>query len=365
MKKIIWIPLVIIALGVVLALVGCAAGGLQGFWIDRAGIHLANAERGKLIKVDESFDSFKDIKVDAAFLDRVDLKEGDGYAVRGQNYERWGGLDVALKGDTLTVIANDNDRWHLDFGIDSLFHDNRKDAWLEITYPAGTALGDVDMMLSAGNVQIDSLECKAFTVDDNFGNVDVSAVKCDSLLITADAGSVELVDADVAGSAVINSHFGDVELSSLRAGSLSADLNSGKMTVEDAAARVFDVKNDFGKIEIDGAESDNMTLKLNSGDLSADGIKTGDLTVKSSFGKVELDRLEFTGLCEVRNNSGDVNLGLSMAEHDLSYSLNTSAGDVWVQGAKSSGSVTNRNSDATADLQVNADFGAIRLEFAG
>jgi hypothetical protein len=363
MKKIIWIPIIIIALGVIMAWVGCAAGGVRGYWIDRGGVHMSSAERSKLVEVDESFSGFTDIDVNADFFDSIVLKKGDGYTAKGQNYERYGGLDVKLDGSTLVVEARQQKIWNINFGIDELFNGLSKNTWIEITYPAGTKLGSVNVNASSANIDVSGLDCKDLSMNDSFGNVGVSAINCDSLRLDADSGRVSVKGAVVSGNAVITDSFGDVELTDIQAGNLSAELNSGKVVIENASAGSFTVQNDFGKAEINEAEADSMTLTLSSGELTADNIKTGDLTVNSSFGNIAFDRLVFSRQCKIDNSSGDVSLGLLMSEDDLSYELHVDAGTVKVGDKKSEGSVSSRNAGATASLNVDADFGNVKLRF--
>jgi hypothetical protein len=322
MKKVIRISLVIIIAGMLFASTGCFGSVVREIRASRSSHHVR--DRGELVKVDESYSGFQDIKVDAAFLDRVVLKEGDGYTVRGANYEGWGGLDVELIGDTLTVVARDKN-WEIHLGIDEFFWDHREDAWVEITYPADGSLNDVDVKLDAGDIRVNNLDCISFHVNNSFGDIDASAVKCESLRITADAGRIDLSNIDVTGSAVLNNKFGDVELTGIMA-----------------------------KV---------MTVTLDAGDVKADRINTGDMKVKSSFGNVSIDRIEYTGLCDIESKAGDVSLSILKDENDISYSLKVDAGSIWVEGMKTSGSVTTRNTDAKADLTVDSNFGDIRVKF--
>ena len=363
MKKIIWIPLLIIALGVVLAWVGCASGGMQGFRIDRGGIHLAKEDRGKLVKVDENYSSFTSIDVKADYFDRIVLKEGDGFAVKGQNYERNGGLDVKLDGNTLLVNSRQERGWNLNFGLDEWFNGFGNDTWLEITYPKSSKFDNIQLDVSASNIFASGLDCKEIFVNNSFGDVDISTAKCGSLRLSADSGEISLNGVEVDGKADIVNRFGDVELTDLRAVNLSTDLDSGKVKINNAVAGTFSVTNNFGEVEIDKAEAENMTLKLNSGDLSAKNLKTGELTVKNSFGTITLNQLVFSGLCSIKNDSGDVNILLSMNEDELSYELNVDSGNVSVGDRNSGGSVSSRAAGATANLVAECSFGDIKLKF--
>jgi DUF4097 and DUF4098 domain-containing protein YvlB len=364
MKKIIWIPLIILIIGVCLALAGFAQGGMKGFWLDRAGFHLSNNSPGNLIVVDESYKSFKNIEINADFINRIEFKEGSSYAVRGQNYERNGGLDAELKGDTLVVDARADQVWQ--FSTMGFFSDiNFRDTWIEITYPAGTKLGLVKTNLGSGNISFNSLECSDLDITNSFGDVDISSVKSDKLKIFASSGDIGLTDADVSGSMDIRNSFGDATLKNIKSGSLDAKLDSGKFKATEINANTVVIKNSFGEIVTNGVKADKMTIIQSSGDFDADNVIVREITVDSSFGAVTMDRLTFTELCKVENDSGDIMLSVLMNRDDVSYELNTNSGSVTVDRSTSDGSVSSRSADAAATLKASASFGDIRVEFLG
>jgi len=303
--------------------------------------------------------------LNADFLEHITLKEGDAYSVRGQNYERYGGLKVQLNGDRLNIEAKRMGRW-LNIGFDELFNLNFNDSnnsWLEITYPRGANLGFVNANVSAGRVYVNGLICDELYLDDSFGKVDVSTITCDKLTIKAASGDTSLSGADVKRLASVSNDFGKVSLTDVSAETLIAKLSSGDAKAKNVTASTLTVTADFGKVELDDATADSMTLKLSSGNLSAGDVKAGNLSVKSSFGKVGIERLELSGRGEIDCSSGNVTVSMNMNEDDISYELNTSAGSVNVDGRKSSGSVYNRNPGAIASLYASADFGSINLRF--
>ena len=361
MKKIVLIPLIILIIGVCLALAGFAAGGLQGFWVDRGGMHLKGADLGDLIKVNETYKGFKNIQVNADYIGRVTLKEGDGYTVRGENYERYGGLAASLNGDTLEIEAKREKKWLANFGLDELW--DTESTFLEITYPKGADLGDIRVDIAMSKVSAAGIACGKLDIRNDFGSIDVSGASCGDMALRAAAGAVSLAGADVEGTCDIRDDFGNVEMKDVSAKTLSAELSSGSLKASSLDAATMKISSDFGKIVLDGAEAEDMTLKLASGDLQADNVTTGGLTVINEFGKTTLDRLLFTGRCEIDASSGSVALKLRMVEDDLSYELEASAGSVSVDGAKFSGSVRNRAPAASASLTVRCDFGSVNLDF--
>ena len=366
MKKIIWIPIVLIIIGALVALAGFSAGGLKGFWVDRSGVHLENTERGKLVKVDESYDGFKDVELKADFFNQITFKEGDGYRVRGQNYERYGGLTVRLDGDKLVIDAQNkrnNKGWGVNIGVGELFDWNLEDSWLEITYPKGADFGSVTTDIDAGRLNINGFTCDKLDIDDAFGEVEITSVACGTLNVKANSGDVRFAGINVSGDATINNDFGNVSFSDFKADSLVASLNAGNADFKGISAGKIEITNDYGKIDIGDIVAEDLTLILNAGDLSADHIKTADLYVNSDFGTVRIDRLELSGQSEINQSSGDVRVGLDISEDDLSYELYTDAGSISVDGKKSGGSLVSRNAGSSVSLVVNSNFGDVTLKF--
>jgi len=328
MKKITLIPIIIIIIGVCLALAGFAGGGLgvlKGFWFDRGGFHLSNSDRGALVKVDEMYDGCSSIELNVDFIDKITLKEGDDFRVRGQNYERFGGMKVEKAGSTVIVNSTREDRW-LSIDPDNWHRSwTSNDCWIEITYPAGSNLDVVTANLSAGRINISDIDC---------------------------------------GMLMINNDFGDVEVNGAKADDITFNLSAGNAKIKSALAKMIDISNDFGKVSLESTTADRLTLKISSGDVSADTLNLGDMFVKSDFGSVKFERLVLGGRGDIEMSAGDVNIGLSMSENEVDYDLHAELGRVTVDG-KSGGSKSHTSDGSGASLMINSDFGAITLRFLG
>ena len=331
MRKATWIPLIIIIVGVCLALAGFAYGGgihgIRGIAIDRGGFHISNTDRGSLVKVDESFTDVTDIVVDVAFLERVVLKEGDGFSVRGQNYENYGGLTVQNDNGTLRVNANREGRWQVLGPADLRRGLNQTETFVEITYPANTELGSVRTNISAGRLVIDGLLCSVLDVINDFGDVDLTGV----------------------GSGI-----------------MTVNLSAGNAKIRNSEAERLRLSNDFGKTSLDNTTINSLDINISSGDLSANNLNVGDLFVNADFGSARFDRLMLGGRGEIKMSSGAVNISLNMSEDDIFYELSASAGKVTVDeksGAALGGMWSGGDRRSDISLSVVSDFGAITLRF--
>jgi len=324
MKKRTWIPILIIAIGVCLALGGFAAGGMKSLWLDRGGFHLSSNDRGSLVQVDEKYTGCTEIVVNVDFLDRVILKEGDDFTVRGQNYERLGGLDVYKDGGKLLVNATREERW-LSIGIDEWQRSwGGVDTFIEITYPKGAKFDYVNANIAASRISASDFECDTLDISNDFGNV---------------------------------------ELTGITAGRFSVNLSAGDAKIRSVAADSFRVSNDFGKIDLGGVAANSLTLRLSAGDVSGENVVAGDLDVTSDFGAIRIGNLTLKERGVVIQSSGEVDISLDMNEDDLSYELSTSAGSVSVDGSKFGSSVINRSAGTSASLRVDSDFGAVKIKF--
>jgi len=333
-------------------------------WVDRGGVHFSPADRGRLVQVDESYEGLQidDIIIDVDFIDRITLKEGDGFTVRGRNYERNGGLDVRLDSDKLRVDATQDRRW-LGFGVGDLFGRDERNSWLEITYPAGSKFGLVSADIGAGRLIAGSFDCEELHIDNSFGKIEISSVSCGSMKVNSASGDTSLTGVSVSGNAAVNNDFGSVKLNNVTAGGLTVGLSSGNVGVDGVTADTLEISNAFGRIDLKNIEVDSLELSLSSGDLVANSIKTLDLMVESHFGSVRFDRLDLGRFGQVDQRSGNVTLNLDKNEDDVSYELAATAGNVSVNENRKGNSASGRSAGAETSLRVNSDFGNITLVF--
>lgn len=211
---------------------------------------------------------------------------------------------------------------------------------IKITYPANTdletmvvrsAFGDIDISsltanksevhLSSGDLTLDSLSAGSFSAENSFGDITLQDVKSESLF------KVHLSSGDMAVSAAagetfnLSNNFGDITLSGITAKELDARLDSGSLAVTNAAAERVNFANSFGRIQGSGLVSSiELVADNSSGDIDLQGDLLGKVTAESDF--------------------GDVDIRLTGAKADYSYSLETSFGSVSLDGEKISGVTT-------------------------
>jgi hypothetical protein len=275
MKKSIWIPLVIIIVGVCLAGAGFAIGGLKALQpvrIDKDGVHRAGAD--KLITIDEAYTAsqVKSLVIDADYMDHVIVKEGEAgskITVKGANYSSNGGLVSALSDGSLSVVTSDpNHRsgWIINLGISSV--PDNKNCYLEITVPKGAEFDVLSAKIDAANIDLSGLAADTVMIDNDYGNIGINNVTAQDLTIRADAGNITGTDVR-ANEISVDNNYGDIEFKRLTL--------AGLCTVESDAGDV--------SISLTNAEAEvGYELTVNAGTITAGEDKregAGDISLNS------------------------------------------------------------------------------------
>ncbi|GHU65072.1 hypothetical protein AGMMS49983_12180 [Clostridia bacterium] len=374
MKKLIWIPLVIIVVGFCLAGATWVTNGNSvfkpGIYLDRNGVHTIDTK--KIITVDETYQpsAVKSISIDVSYMNRIRVKEGEKggkITVKGANYEMNGGLISALADGTLSVTAKDlthGPRWSVGFDI-GWWIDNT-DCYLEITVPAGTKLEGLKAAAGAAKIDFTGLRAGSASIENNFGDIDIRDLTADSLDIGADAGKIKAENITTSGSARIENRFGAIALTGIKAADLTVTADAGEIRAKDIQTTgLLDITNHFGDVIANDVTSGSMALDLKSGKLSASSVKTGDLTAGNRFGEIRFDRLTLAGLCRVNADSGNVHIGLTNAEAEIGYDLDVDAGNISVGGSnhREGGKVSKGAANEKAHVTASNSFGNITLEF--
>jgi hypothetical protein len=153
-------------------------------------IAAVDKELSKPITVSETYQSFTNIDLQTSAIGNVTLKEGDKFAVKGENDEKHGGLSVKLEGDTLKVSSAEPVDTDVMVVTSTAAKNN---SFVEITYPKGTKLGTVKLSNSAGDIDLASLACKDVSISLDAGNATASGLsftdKCEA---KNSAGNVSL-----------------------------------------------------------------------------------------------------------------------------------------------------------------------------
>ena len=290
-KILIFIALVLILAGAVLALVTFAA---VGFDTDKLG-------GGKETVTYTPEGGFDGAEINLHTSD-VDFYLAEDGVLRVECYEsEKQPHTVALADGKLTVTATDQRKWYEKI---TLFSKGQK---VKIYLPSGEYAA-LSLETDTGDV--------TFHGEYSFRKLDVET----------DTGDVEL-GGTFATSVKIKTGTGDVTLSPLTAGNVGIRTNTGKVILNAANCADLSVETDTGKVKLTNVNCAAMTVGTDTGDVTLKNVVgTGDAKIETDTGDVKFDRCDAANY-RVRTSTGDVE-GTILSEKVFFASSRTGKTDV-------------------------------------
>jgi|GEM_PF-6986717 len=286
-------------IGLVIAIIGFALGGMQVVNVSADGISLEKQGEG-VIKIDESFDKDTINSIQGNFdLRDIELKTGTvGSEINVFSKGVGRSFNVENVNGVLTFTDNKSTLFNFNlFGS----YGNGQFKKLIITYPVGTELNDVSIKSSSGDISISDLKADGMT---------------------------------------INSDLGDVKFDNVTISKFSTDISSGNLKLINTNFKSMKFDLDLGDINASGYNGEEITGRLSSGDIKLEGILTGPVDITSDL--------------------GDLTFNISGNENMFSYDIKTDLGDVQLNGQKSGSSLMKIYENKPL-FKVNSSFGDVRI----
>lgn len=304
MKKVTKVFLVVgviaIAAGAVMAGIGLAANGGNGFSVywDKG---FKVSEDSKLVTMDKTeFEAFKDIDIDVT--GKVNLVENktDKFEVEYSLYATDDKVVCEVKDSKLVVKINDEINF---FNFDLGFINDDDLPYVTVYYPAGSEFDSINIDTSAGG----------FFSEDK--------VKAKLLFVDVSAGGVNIENYE---------------------GAFEADCSAGGIEVRNCDLTDMNVDLSAGGIEMHNSKINGGKLEVSAGGVEGHGIELlSDIDIDCSAGGVELEL-----------TNGD----------DMGYRIDSSVGSIIIDGDKFKDEV-NLNEDADIMISIDCSAGSVEISY--
>ncbi len=304
--------------GAAFLIVGLATGGKIFFTVDYKNRKVNTSSNLELITGEQELNEFDSIDIDISAAE-VTVVEGDGYKVK---YALYGNVEPTISVDD-KKLSMKTEIESGTFSLDLFGNDPEKEnPYVEITVPAGKKFETVNICTNAGDINLDGYEITTLMVQSNAGNSD---------------------------------------LKNLSVGSIDLDLNYGKVKIVDTEATDVSVKASAGNAEISGLIADSATFDMNCGELDVLTSELGRLEAKQNLGKVKVDETKIDNI-DIEADAGDVSLGLIGEKADYYFDIDSSAGDITVDGEKKENDY-NANSGKDKTIKIETNAGSVSIDF--
>ena len=218
-----------------------------------------------------NFKTFDDIMLNVAIGD-LRIVYGDAYQVE-YNYPEKLKPEVKVREGVLTIDQKQGNGG-VNFGFGNLGTLGDMDYDLVITIPKDTKIGDVNLSMDMGNIQMDDICMEDLTIDADMGNIEANQISFAKMDIDADMGNIEMnevafdrgeCDADMGSIELRNAVFDrlecDADMGSIEIEGdfqkLTANCSMGSVTVttkEDLDDLSLDLSADMGVVTVNGKD---------------------------------------------------------------------------------------------------------------
>jgi hypothetical protein len=312
--KFLIVCLILLAVGIAIAAIGAALGGIRPISIGPGGFHVYSLEDlREVTTINKTFHNVKNIELNVAVFTTVEFVEGDGFSVKGQNQKMHGQLLAKEKDGTLEIYTEDRTRskWG-GFTLTPWINFDGNTSHITITYPKGVKLE---------NVRIDT---------DVVSDLSLNNLTCKSLELTTSVS--------------------DVKMNTIDADEMTIRMNTGDIHADRVSAGAIDIESSIGEVSFSRTNVQSLSTNVNTGDFEFSGKILGD-----SYLDVDI---------------GDIDMELDQSEDMLGLILNVSVGDVRINGqevgSKYHRSVASSAKNLqTANLTIDANVSEVRIKFLG
>jgi len=202
--KTIWkIIVILIAAGLILAIIGFSLGASRSLYIDRTGVHVSGNETTYISEHDLA--SFSNIVIDAGFID-VEFFSSNAYGIEisSDNADlRW-----TVESDTLTVSLLRSSRVQImSFDFSS---SNRN--YIRVLIPDDAIFDTVDARTSSGDIKIGDIKATSVEINSTTGNIIANNIVSLRANVQTTSGNIRL-SGDFFGNTEVHARTGDVRVS--------------------------------------------------------------------------------------------------------------------------------------------------------
>ena len=312
MKRRIIVSLIVLVVGFAMMGVGFAYGGIRPLGLGWNGPAFGLVQNtNNMVRVDQTWKNASGItslRVDLAMINRVEIRaEGDSFSVKGQNWELAGGLQAKLAGGTLTVESGESKNHVLWPGILGFIPPLRADECsVVVTVPAGVTLDTVNAETGIGQLHVTGIDAKTLVLNSSTGNT----------------------------------------------------------TLQDVSADSFKMTSSVGNCTLDNVRAQTSNFSIDTGNFTANSFtSTKGLTFKKSLGNAVFTDAVLNGDSRFDKSTGNLTLSLRMPRESVGYEINSSTGNVRIDGAKVQGDASNTPPGAENHLSVTSSLGNVTIDF--
>ena len=151
-----------------------------------------------------------------------------------------------------------------------------------ITIPEGTEIGDINVNMDAGNLELNYLTFTGMTGELDAGNIEIRNCTADTVRIATDAGNYELENSAI-NTLALEAAAGNIELSNIDFEIANVESDFGNIEIsgiDDIGYYTIDIESDLANVEVDGVDEGTS--------YHSEGTGSGVITATCDTGNIEI-----------------------------------------------------------------------------
>ncbi|WP_042275310.1 DUF4097 family beta strand repeat-containing protein [[Clostridium] dakarense] len=335
-KKIVITSLCLILVGLALASIGYLSGGKTALIKNKIGYSIKDDY--KRISEKEKLEAFKNIQINANYLDNIEIVKGEEYKIEVNYSERIGEINYKVENGSLIVNQSSNkETIGFDFGFI-----NKEPDYIKIYIPKDKNMSNLVIESENSDIKVENIDGDTVSILCNYGEVNLNNILSNDMSIKAKSGDIDMKNIKSSALEVIND-YGDTTFEAINSNDFMADIKNGDVYINNIEVlQNFNIENDYGEVDIANSRLNKFKAIILNGD-----IDINNSNIVSS---------------NIENSYGEVNYSINNSENLYNYSLNCNYGDINING-KELGENLEKSNNANNNININSENGDINLNF--
>ena len=273
------------------------------------------------VVLDKSITNF-DFDLDISDLEFKASQDGTSKLVLKESEKMY--HEVKVEGETLNVVFHDRREWHE--RMFSGFIDYKVTAYLpageygdftldsdtgDTLIPSGYSFENLNVKMHTGNFKSSANVKNAIKLESTTGNVRFSEISAKEIDIKSSTGNITLENVNVEEKIKLKVSTGNVNLTGTKGNDLDANASTGKITLTNTIiSNHILIKASTGDVKFNDSDAETLNITTSTGDVRGTLLTSKVFYVSSDTGKINVPKSTEGGLCEIKTDTGDVNISI-------------------------------------------------------
>lgn len=200
----------------------------------------------------------------------------------------------------------------------------------DVTVPDGLVLESLVVKTDTGDCDVRASARDVIWISTNTGDVWLENISAETLKVTTNTGIVNLVNAKLSETVILESDTGDIQLQNVRTISINAKSDTGDMVLSNiiitdatkietntgdvkflnSIGGALDITTDTGDVTFSSSDATAITIVTSTGDVSGTLLTSKMFSVATDTGRVNIPKSITGGKCEITTDTGDINIAI-------------------------------------------------------